>query len=186
LEKAAASNHRSLSEEIEARLELSLRDEGLLDQALDLKLGQQAAGLVLALIRVIENTGSYSGFHSTRTLDGAKNWLGNPYAYSQVVNGVLAVLEGLRPEGDPETGEPKLREPGDPDRSAVFAHLGRGFANGVLEALANPERGGEIGDWAVPVRARLGPEVAKRISDATGQPPFKTVPAGLRKVRSDG
>ncbi len=162
LERSASAKGRSISEEVEALIEQGMQARGLLDQALDLAFGRRAAGLVLTVLQVIDDIGSHAGFASVRTLEGAKDWLNNPYAYDQVVEGVVLVLESMRPEGPAEIGR-RMGKFFGLDLDGVFEHLGQHFASGILEALSNPERGGGIGDWAKPVRERLGAELSERI-----------------------
>jgi hypothetical protein len=161
LEDAAKKSGHSLSEEIEARLEKSVQEEAL-------------APLLDVLGKVMQDTGLLASIYAGRTFNAySGDWLNDAYAYDQAIAAALLVLNALRPDGDrapPAPFQPQVvfRDPGfpaellesEPGRQA--AEAGVRIAAGALEAIANPERGGDIGNWARPMRARLG-HLARRI-----------------------
>lgn len=148
LEREAARHQRSVSEEIEAIVEQALRESK----------ESQAEGLGMLLTRIAGDVGGYAGFSATGSLEGASNWLSNPYAFDQVARGIKLALEALRPKGGAEV--PSLvAQMGD-----EFARgIGEGFARGALDALRRPDSGGELGHWARRVRDRLGPLATSRV-----------------------
>ena len=134
LERAAKAASRSLSSEAQFRLERSFDRENLLTDALDLAYGPRTAALVLMIAEAMDATGSYSGFAKIGTLEGSRNWTDDPYSYDQVVQSIITILEAFRPEGTPES--PHKRDQVGEDMTALFANMGRGFANGILEEVA--------------------------------------------------
>src|SRR5262249_10336517 len=144
LERAAQQNFRSLSSEAQFRLESTFTGDDLLDQTNDRAHGRDVAGLLMLLARVMKDTGPVAGVRSAGTTD----WLSNPYAFDQVVKAVNQALEGLRPDGDTAP----------PEETDDARTLGEKLARGALIAVGDPDCGGELGDWAKPVRKRLDPK----------------------------
>jgi hypothetical protein len=147
----AANNFRSITQEAEFRLEQSFLKDTYADQAADLAYGQRAAGILKLLARVMIDAGPAAAFMNTGKPEDAVNWTSNAYAFHEVVKGIAAALEGLRPEGD--------RSPSDP---AKHLPVGEMMARGALIAIKDRECGGELGDWARPVRERLS-DIVNRI-----------------------
>jgi len=170
LERQATKSGRSLSAEAGVWMEQALLSEGVIDQALDLAFGRQVAGLVLLLARVVRDAGAHAAFMATSTMDGAANWLSNPYAVAQVSTAVAAVFEAIQPEGDAAPPQVPGLAPGNPALKEILETLGRRCADGVLGAIAGrvstrpgSANDGELGRWAAPVRERLGPGIVERI-----------------------
>jgi hypothetical protein len=183
LEDAGSSSGRNLSQEAERRLENSFRDDEILDRALDLALGRQTAGLVQLLTRVVRDAGTHAGFMTTQTPDGATNWLSDPYAFKQASIAITTALEALQPDGDDKPPRMPEGPPGAPDLNKTLASLGRGIANGALQAIIGRARGprgndGELARWAVPVRERLGREAVERIRNTQRKPTDVVVAGG--------
>jgi hypothetical protein len=169
----AETNQRSLSEEAEARLERTFREREIAESILRLaSLDQHTIALVMMLTRAIRDAGSYAGFISTNKFEGSVGWMSNPYAFQQVEEAIGTILAGLRPEG--EIRMPKQDE-------EIVVGLGRRFAAGILEAITNPDRFGEIGTWARPIREKLGESVVARIR--FDEP---TINIAMGKQHSDG
>jgi hypothetical protein len=72
------------------------------------------------------------------------------------------MLEAVRPDGEPAI--PPGHEK-DQWLRTVAERMGPGFALSALEAIKNAERGGEIGDWAKPIRAMVGESFRGRIRE---------------------
>ena len=161
LEKLAAENGRSLSEEAEHRLDYSLVAQGALAQTLDLSFGRGVSGLLILLGRILQDTGSHAGFASTQTIDGAENWLNDPYAFNQATAAVASIFEELRPEGVAKT--PKAGKAFGLDLTVFYANLGASFARTFLGAVAGEEISADLAILGETVRDRLGPAVVERI-----------------------
>jgi hypothetical protein len=161
LEDRASRSGRSLSAEAEYWLGRALLTEGILDQALDLRLGVPASGLALLLIGLIGEVGDHAGFKSGHTLDAARNWLSNPYAYQQVEQAIAAVLGALRPDG--EIVMPPGGKVGDLDLDYANLHFGEGTAVTWLKATLGEMLGKDYESWGQRIRDRLGPAVVERI-----------------------
>src|SRR5690348_4340883 len=101
LDAAAAVNGRSLSEEIEQRLEESLADEDRLVAALGRTYGRQAAAVMLLVGEVLGRAAPHMGFMRSFALEGAEDWLNDPFAFEQAVRAIALILEAIRPEGNP-------------------------------------------------------------------------------------
>lgn len=154
LDAAAQASGRTQSQEAEARLERSFQNERLLPELLEIGYGRPLAGLLLILGRVMNDAGAHSGAAAAEPFSGAANWFSSQVAYAEAAQAAQSVLDALRPTDEPEDISPI-------DRKAA-AGLGLLFAAGALEAIANPNRGGEIGVWANSIRNLLGP-AAERI-----------------------
>lgn len=164
LETEAERNHRSLSEEAEARLEQSLQASGLVDEAFDLAFGRQCAAVVLMLADLMRVASSHAAFKKTHTLAGVSGWVDVPYAFDMAKEAVDAVFEALYPEGDREA--PKDGKiPGGPDFDELNKHLGAAFATGLLRAVAGEASTPEQDHLAQKVRERLSPDAIERIRE---------------------
>jgi hypothetical protein len=158
LDAAAKANGRTQSQEAEARLERTFQNEDLLPQLLRIAYGSQLTVAVLTLAKALKDTGTHAGVRTMGgRFEGADTWFGNPAAYAEARDAAAVVLLGLFPEADPATAGVVAPE--------SAKGLGKEIANGLLEALRNPERGGVIGDWAAPLRAMLDPATVERIPD---------------------
>jgi hypothetical protein len=164
LDDAGSSSGRNLSDEASRRLEGSFQAEDVFYQALDQALGRNGAAVIQVLARALAEVGHGAGFVTT-SYYGGNNWLGNPYAFNQVSLAVAKVLEALRPEGD-------VTPPTSPDwpldLHKRIETMGTVGARRLLSAVTGQgewakENDGDLGQWAAPVRKRLGPAVVERI-----------------------
>jgi hypothetical protein len=152
LENSAAEKGRSLSQEIEFRIECSFRDDNWLDAALDAAYGSRNAGVLMLLGRVMRDAGAFA---EATTLP---DWLDDHGDFDAVARGldtVIAALRPCRPAAPNETGGAEWR--------AVHN------ANSVLRSVGDlefPYR--SSGGWADKVRSRLG-SVAERLWRHTGR-----------------
>jgi plasmid stability protein len=164
LERRAAKSGRSLSGEAETWLGQGLLSEGMLDQALDLAFGHQTAGVILLLGRIVRETASSAGLATTHALEGANNWLSNPYAFDQVYTAIVTAMEALRPDGkiDPPLGSKADKV----DLGVIFRdHLGLSLAEVLLNAVADRAGGADLVAWGAQIRTRLGPQIVERIKE---------------------
>src|ERR1039458_9169921 len=137
LERDAAANGRSLSEEAEMRLDHSFRAEGMLDQVLDLALGRQVAGLTLLLARVMRDTGTLAGFMTKYTLGSASGWLADPDALDLIFRAIAAALDALRPARDVKSAHMSARPSGAIlNVNALFETIVRPLVSNILDAVA--------------------------------------------------
>jgi hypothetical protein len=160
IDKAAAASGRSISQEVELRLDLSFRDIDAFDRAIEVGHGRQIAGLLMLFGRVMRDVGAHAAHLSTGTIDS--NWLTDPFAFDQVAKGIATALEAFRP-----AGEARAPAEQDAERAARLGRLGELLARGAIEAIKNPVRGGEIGEWARPVRECLGNAVGQINADTS-------------------
>jgi hypothetical protein len=139
---AAKIAGRSISEEIEFRLDWSFFGQRATIEALDLAYSKELVGILLVIAETMSAVGPHAGFIATHAPEDSRNWLNNPYAFAQATQAAHAILDALKPPGDPT---PPHVEPimtiGDPlppgyDLKARYADLGRSFANTILEEAA--------------------------------------------------
>lgn len=94
LEEAASQEGRSLSEEIEFRLELSLDAEGHLFEALRLAFGRQVASLMLAIGLLVEEA-LPGGRAAPRAL------FSNPRVFGNAAESIRSLLQMIEPDENP-------------------------------------------------------------------------------------
>lgn len=99
LDDAAKASGRSLTQEVELRIEQSFKQQDLLPELLALAYGRETAGLLFALAAVLVAVGREAAF-TKGGLKGASSWFDEPYAFDQALNAVRGMLEALRPHGD--------------------------------------------------------------------------------------
>ena len=160
LERNAAANGRSLSEEAETLLDEALRSPQLLDQAFDLALGHAPAGLVMLLVRAMQIVGSEAGIVATTGHFVADGWLAAPYAFGQVAAALEAIIEAPRPEG--AASPPKAPLGAGRDWNRRVATLGRATAQRLLADVVGTD-GDAMSQWHAGTRERLGPQIVERI-----------------------
>jgi len=170
---AAKIAGRSVSEEIEFRLEWSFFGQRATIEALDLAYDKELVRILLVAAEAMSAVGPHAAFIVTYAPKDSRNWLNNPYAFAQATQAAHAVLDALKPPGDPTPPQVKplitvgdqLRPGHDPN--AIYANLGRAFANTILEEAAT----GYTRTTGTVERARrlhrlLGP-LAERLTDFT-------------------
>jgi len=174
LETAARESGRSLSEEIELRLENSFRGE-LLEEIF----GPALAAILEMVGRGMRDTGQVAGSRATGTVSGGFEWVENPYAFDQAFQAAVVILEALRPSGDPEIGMPPAYAGLRPEHREVFQNQGRtlgaAYAAGIIDAVCGragpfPSFDAEIRRWAERPRRRLPPAVIERLRAAAAKP----------------
>lgn len=151
LQQAAESRRRSLSEEVETRLEQSLSSDRMITDALALLYGRQLAGVLLEIGDLMTEVGRAVAFETTGSLTGAEAWLSDPTAYDEASKAAVAMLEALRPAG---SGAPLRRHrapEGKDELQRVFDLLasdrGRLFAGGHAAMLTGEMKiGGAAGE----------------------------------------
>src|SRR5712692_9935443 len=97
---AAKIAGRSISEEIEFRLERSFFEQRATIEALDLAYGKDLVRILLMVAEAMA-VGPYAASTATHAPEDFGNWLNNPYAFAQAMQAAHAVLDALKPPGDP-------------------------------------------------------------------------------------
>lgn len=100
LEAAKKESRRSLSQEIEHRLQRTFVEDDKIEAALG---GRQN----FAIMRLITNV-----MQSTRNVGKKADWRTDPYAFDQMLKAVNAVLLALRPPGDPPSSMDQILDAG--------------------------------------------------------------------------
>jgi hypothetical protein len=143
---AAAQSNRSISEEIEWRLERSFLDQSRAIEALGLIYGSELAGLLLILGEVMKEAGEQTAYLAEHTLDGARNWMTHPLAFAKASEAAKAVLEAFKP--------PDERNHRKYDH---YANIPQGTVTSILEEAATGHS-----------KAPGGFERARRLHDMLG------------------
>lgn len=99
---AAQTNGRSLSQEAELRLENSFRDQDATLSALELSFGSELAAILLILGKRIVLLSSIENYLTGTKHENVSAWLYDPYVFDQSLKMINAIIEGFRPEGDPD------------------------------------------------------------------------------------
>jgi hypothetical protein len=100
LNREAAANDRSLSQEAELRLEFSFRTSGLLAQTLALAYGPRVAGLLMLMGEALNMIGRSKARETSRPDAEWSDWPVSATGFDEAARGVVEVLERLRPSGD--------------------------------------------------------------------------------------
>lgn len=149
LEISADDQGRSLSEEIESRLEASIKN---VREAEELLGGSYVFGILMIIGRAIQHTGGMINNFKTGASTDSPEWLGDPYAYDQAVKAVDQVLEAFRPDG--EIAPPLIN---DPTKSEVldeqYIHLTNSAINTALDPV--DPKSGTSKHWGKSVNRRL-------------------------------
>jgi predicted transcriptional regulator len=156
LDRAAEESGRSLMQEIELRLELSLDHERHLFSALELGFGRQAAGLMLALGCVIQ-----AGQRAMYVRP-----LSDPEAFREIVDAINLLLQAIDPDDAHPAAWATLKgaiHAGESPRSdAEF------WASIMVEGIADPTHDDD--EPLIPIiRNWLGEAVAARLKDRLAQ-----------------
>ena len=157
LEAAAKRQGRSLSEEVEFRLERGLDRERNLAEALELGFGRQVAGLMLAIGYTIKLTIP----ESPSRRPGQLSWLSDPEAFREVTEAIDLLLGTIAPDGDPGSWAAV--------RKAIYSpqSVSEGpFSTGIIAAhIALPETAEDYIPLAQIIHDWLGAAVIARLAD---------------------
>lgn len=158
LDQSGRTTGRNLSQEAEARIEQTFREEHDLEQALDLAYGRRVAGLSLVLARAIADAVTMATMARRMSSSRAPAAdLSDPWAYDEAVDAVTEVLRALRPSG--EAHKPVVPTGGLPPAMAAAMQMmvepGRAAAGALLAALSGNAATGELGEWAAKRRRQL-------------------------------
>ena len=144
LDTAAAAASRSLSQEIEMRLEQSFRDEDLASSFSEAVYGPQLAGILDLIGAVVRNVTPQS------------QWLEDPGAFSTVLVAIEETMSAIRPAGVQQRQDANLTR-------EISRHW-------LLQIAAKhpPDDRNYLARWGRSVRARLGEPAAARIAKWLG------------------
>lgn len=156
LEIAAKSSGRTQSQEAEARIEQSFKQQEQAELFSDLYFGRELSGLLELIGRAMRDAGAHAAANAASAGLGPPNWLDNSYGYAMAAKAASTVIEALRPRAEVRGPKPK---------SAAEAMLGDAIANGLLNALAHETSPRDfMEEWAGRVRPRLG-SLLTRLAD---------------------
>lgn len=154
VETEAGKSGRSLSQEIEARVERSLDTPHLLPAVLEAAYGRQLAGLLMVIGRVMADAGQNAGFMSTPTRSRRDDWPEDLFAYDVASKALAHVVDAFRPIGNVET--PPAAESFVKATGFDLDTLSRGWASGALSAVAGRFATAQDKIFAHDVRPLLG------------------------------
>jgi hypothetical protein len=156
LDAAARAAGRSLSQEVEMRLESSFQAAGQLREALELSLGPQVAALVLMMGLAMRDTARWPG----RPFSPVK-LLSEPFLFARAAEAAAKVIDCVKPDGDPDALLFADIEGAPPEMIEQWTNLGRDVGAQVcLEIARYPHR---LGPWTSTIRDWLGPDAVQRI-----------------------
>jgi hypothetical protein len=166
LEQSAEEEGRTLSQEVEFRVEQSFDRTELVFDSMKLAYGAELAGLLMLIGRAMSGAGRTSGLKGNTVQFTGTEWLADPFAYEQALNAAVAVLKGLRPPGRAVAagGDAKFAE-----TMKVFMRTsnsnswGESYGKSVLDVLRGKESVVRATDWIERVKELLGP-VGERVS----------------------
>lgn len=173
LEKWAKENQRSLSEEIETRLERSALDQGQLAAAMEATYGRWLAGLLQVIGAAAQDAGRTAGLMSTMSaaispagtnwqagVEGFHTWQTNPFGFNEAAVAISAVVEEFRP-ADAVVAPPGdlTASSGEPSNIGV---VGKGMAIRRIVAINQYDPESADGAWAKPIREQLGLKPGQR------------------------
>jgi hypothetical protein len=160
---AAAQSNRSISEEIEWRVERSFMDQDRAIEALGLIFGPELAGLLLVLGEVMKEAGEQTAYLAEHTLEAARNWMAHPLAFAKAAEAAKAVLEAFKPsdEGIHRAYDHYANIP----QGIVTSMLGEA-ATGYSRAPGGAERARRLHDMLGPLAERIRDFASPESSDA--------------------
>jgi hypothetical protein len=168
LSAAAEKSGRSVSEEIEFRLDRTFAGEHPLSlfELIDLAYGQENIALIMSIAELIRSIGANAPqlalARSKHEQPGA-NWIDDPFLFDEVVKSINELLGSLRPEGEavaPKNYQESLRNIGKRSAHAILAILA-----GTAPVAAELVRSG----WAARTAAKVSPSTMFRIQHAAGR-----------------
>ena len=121
LDAAAENNGKSLSQEAEARIDQTFRDERLLPQTLDLAYGPRNSGLLFLIGWLTKRVAEISSGPPNRGISAASpDWMTDPWARHQVAEAIRMVADELDPHPDDVAVPAGIAEwPTDHERRAI-------------------------------------------------------------------
>jgi hypothetical protein len=99
---AAQASGRSLTQEIELRLDKSFDREDLLASVLSAAFGREVGGIIFGLAHVVSRQGRVAMQLSGASPERVDAWPDDPTAYAQVIAVAKEFLTALRPPGKPK------------------------------------------------------------------------------------
>jgi hypothetical protein len=158
---AAKKEGRSLSEEIEFRLERSLEEERQLTDALEHVFGRQVAGLTLAI-----------GCVTKEALPGRRrgSWLSDRKTFRLAVKSINLWLQAIDPASHPTVLSGLRRALDDTSYKSSYPEMAAGIvARGLAET--DEEMEFDFGPWVSTIQRCLGSEVIARLRARFIEPP---------------
>jgi hypothetical protein len=163
LDDTAKQSGRSQSQEAEFRLERSFLEQRLMIEALELTYDKELAGILMVLGEAMKATGRSAAFAATRTLEGSRTWWDNPYGFAQATNAAIAILDAMKPSGEPTPPPEFAGRVAGFDMGQVTENLGRGFARSILAEIASEEPRNTTAIERAPLLRRALGSLANRI-----------------------
>jgi hypothetical protein len=173
LAAAAARSNRSISEEIEWRIQRSFLDQDRAIEALGLTYGHELAGLLLTLGEVMKEAGEQTAYLAEHTLEAARNWMVHPFAFAKAAEAAKAALEAFKPSDE-----------GIHRAYDDYANIPQGIVTSILQEAATGHSSAPSGaERARRLHDMLGP-LAERIREFAG-PQVHEVNVDVRQASTE-
>jgi hypothetical protein len=128
LEKAAAASGVKLSRQAEEVIEQSFDRGARLTSDLAAEFGPELAAILLLIGEAMKDTGTQCAFMSTRTVEGAANWVRDPFGFDEAARAANEVIESRRPKG--KVALSKLAQ--NFKKELGGQSIGEAFARGII------------------------------------------------------
>lgn len=166
LSAAADQSGRSVSEEIEFRLDRTFSEERSFLDVLDHVYGPENVALLTSMGEIIKSIAFWApamALARSKNQHPDANWLDDPFLFEEIVKALNAFLGALRPSGPPvppKNYEATLHEIGPRSAKAILA---------LIAGTAAPTVDLEKSGWAGRTRAKLSKSTAFKILEANSQ-----------------
>jgi hypothetical protein len=171
LADAAGSSGRSVSEEIELRLEQSFTKQQSMLEALDLIFGRENAALAMVIAEIGKNINWSAALLALARKNEPKQacWFNDLFLFNEFSSTVSLLLEAMRPPGDLIVPDMFPSEHGQRESQfqttfeRMLKNLGARTAGAIFALPAPPLK---TTGWAALIRDRLSPEIKARLLNA--------------------
>ncbi len=161
LEQSAEEEGRTLSQEVEYRIERSFERAELMWEMMELAYGREAAALLVVMARAMADAGRASGYRHSPTGNEGASWLDDRFAYEQAQKAAATILEKFKPPKWTEqpniSNERFLETMRVLTKSTDSKTWGEWFAKNVLDGLRGEESTVKDQRWINRTKDMLGP-----------------------------
>jgi hypothetical protein len=164
LTSAAERSERSVSEEIEFRLEQTFANEA----ALEMLYGVENAALLSVfgeLFRSLDFWAPVLAMERSKNAQPGAKWLNDPFLFDQAIRAINVVLGHLKPAAVDPAAKPKGHE-------ATLSNLGANSALAMMKLLAGAAEAHlplQKSGWADNIRSKLAPSTLAKIDAANSR-----------------
>jgi hypothetical protein len=163
LAAAATLSERSVSEEIEFRLEKSFSDQRALLDGLNLLYGPELAATLLIIGDVSKEAALHAGYLKTKGIS-QNQWMVDPWVFAQMKDAAIAALDQLSPPGAvsaPQSDVTLIVGTPPTDLGSEPEQTGKTIARGYFRDLV--DRNAEQSSHALMLQNMLGSKLLGRV-----------------------